>query len=215
MREVLTAVGGPAAESLIVKKARQAKYIYYIVKGGAWLAYTSAGCNGARDVQLFCSGESLSTNAAAVTPTATDLVAKRHALYHAVHYLRYPCGHSRILTCSEADHGPQGLLFNSGFIKLHLTYAMIQSVDYLPGPRCFFSPFSLCGAILPTGRFNPGIDWPWLWRSFGEKCLDRWFLRTAHFHGPYRLQEVQIRNNICRTLSFWVPLDLYLISRSC
>ncbi|KAF8483089.1 hypothetical protein JB92DRAFT_1659845 [Gautieria morchelliformis] len=58
------------------------------------------------------------------------------------------------------------ILVTSRLVKL---VRGLKSVDYLPGPRCFFSPLSLGGAILPTGRFNPGLDWPWLWRSFVYK----------------------------------------------
>ncbi|OCH86767.1 cytochrome P450, partial [Obba rivulosa] len=41
----------------------------------------------------------------------------------------------------------------------------LKSVSYLPGFRCVFSPLSILGVILPTGYFNPGINWYWLWRK--------------------------------------------------
>ncbi|KLO18993.1 cytochrome P450 [Schizopora paradoxa] len=41
----------------------------------------------------------------------------------------------------------------------------LSQVDNLPGLRCLFSPFSAVGAMLPTGRFNPGMNWNWIWRN--------------------------------------------------
>lgn len=44
-----------------------------------------------------------------------------------------------------------------------------QKIGYIPGMRCLFSPVSPFGASIPTCRFNPGINWQWLWRKTGEQ----------------------------------------------
>ncbi|KAF9467919.1 cytochrome P450 [Collybia nuda] len=41
----------------------------------------------------------------------------------------------------------------------------IQAVNHMPGYRVPFQPLDLPGVILPTTWWNPGLSFPWLWRS--------------------------------------------------
>ncbi|KJA21394.1 hypothetical protein HYPSUDRAFT_67739 [Hypholoma sublateritium FD-334 SS-4] len=40
----------------------------------------------------------------------------------------------------------------------------LQAVNYLPGIRTVFHPFSIPGVLLPTAWWNPGISFLWKWR---------------------------------------------------
>jgi hypothetical protein len=41
-------------------------------------------------------------------------------------------------------------------------------VNYLPGIVAAFDPLSFPGGILPTSRFNLGLDFPWIQRFDGK-----------------------------------------------
>ncbi|KAF8637847.1 hypothetical protein AX17_002473 [Amanita inopinata Kibby_2008] len=41
----------------------------------------------------------------------------------------------------------------------------LRDVSYLPGLRVPFHPLGLPGAVIPTVWWNPGVFYPWLWRS--------------------------------------------------
>ena len=53
-----------------------------------------------------------------------------------------------------------------------------QNVNYLPGITAAFEPLALPGALLPTSRFNPGLDFPWNWR-FDSECDPA--IRLSHY----------------------------------
>ncbi|TFK45543.1 cytochrome P450 [Heliocybe sulcata] len=53
------------------------------------------------------------------------------------------------------------LLVGAGVLRY---YSLLKKVSYLPGLRCAFAPLTFAGATLPTSAWNPGLEWPWVWK---------------------------------------------------
>ncbi|KAI0323885.1 cytochrome P450 [Cubamyces sp. BRFM 1775] len=49
--------------------------------------------------------------------------------------------------------------------RIYNYFKFAKQTGYLPGLRSFATPISILGASLPTGRFNPGLNWQWEWRK--------------------------------------------------
>jgi len=61
------------------------------------------------------------------------------------------------------------------FKTMSILLCCLQSVNYLPGITAAFEPLNLPGVLLPTSKFNPGVDFPWNWRFDSE------YIRSPHF----------------------------------